>query len=141
MHFHGYLWVGDKAAFDQEWQRRTTAEGFTESELPPMRTAQWLLKAPRLVRGTWRDPRDAAVWLAERLEEYQPRFVSEHHADTARLAALVTAAGERLRGGGDVSWGFYLTRPQFLSLAVVACSPNRAEPGLTCPLPAGFAGR
>lgn len=35
--------------------------------------------------------------------------------------------------GGDVSLGFYLERPAYLSLAVVTCSPNRAKPELACP--------
>lgn len=138
MHFHGYLWVGDKELFDQEWLRRPSAEGFAAAELPPMRTAHWLLKEPRLIRGSWAEPQAAAAWLATRLEEYQPRFAAEHHADSARLAAWATGAAERLSGGTDVCYGWYLARPLFLSLAVVACSPNRFAPGLRCPLPAGF---
>lgn len=34
---------------------------------------------------------------------------------------------------GDLSYGFYLERPSYLSLALVTCSPNRTGPGLPCP--------
>ncbi|MEV6500920.1 hypothetical protein [Streptomyces prunicolor] len=32
------------------------------------------------------------------------------------------------------SYGFYLERPSYLSLALVTCSPNRAMPELACPV-------
>lgn len=53
--------------------------------------------------------------------------------DTARLTRLVHSAAERLRAGADVSYGHYLERPAYLSLAVVTCSPNRTTPELACP--------
>ncbi|MBO4258779.1 hypothetical protein GRC12_33670, partial [Streptomyces griseorubiginosus] len=50
------------------------------------------------------------------------------------LARLVVSAAEHLHSGADVSYGFYLERPSYLSLAVVTCSPNRALPGAACPV-------
>ncbi|MFF4526346.1 DUF6879 family protein [Streptomyces bluensis] len=81
------------------------------------------------------EPKEAADWLGERIAEFATRFFSAAERDTTRLAALVNSAGEQLRGGGDVSHGFSLERPSFLSLALVTCSPNRAKPELTCPAP------
>ncbi|GCB48188.1 hypothetical protein [Streptomyces sp. NL15-2K] len=42
----------------------------------------------------------------------------------------------RLDWGGDVSLGFYLERPFYLSVALVTCSPNLAHPELACPVTA-----
>jgi hypothetical protein len=160
VHHHGYLWTGPKERFDQEALRRpphpepppapvsdadvkaeqllkryreVVAE-FPASDLPPIETAYWLVKPRSLVRGTWGEAKEAASWLGERLAEYAPRFASEGDRDPTRLARLVNAAGEQLHSGADVSYGFYLERPSYLSLAVVTCSPNGANTGLSCPV-------
>ncbi|WP_431989630.1 hypothetical protein [Streptomyces albogriseolus] len=153
MHHHAYLWTGPKARFDDEALRRPphpdpppagsrpelieryrlVAAEFRTSDLPPLETAYWLVKPRSLVRGTWEEAKEAAAWLGERLAEYAPRFAAEHDRDAVRLARLVDSAAERLHAGGDVSYGRYLERPSYLSLAVVTCSPNRAAPGLPCP--------
>ncbi|MGP4003596.1 hypothetical protein [Streptomyces sp. 8N706] len=156
MHFHGYSWTGDKNHFDKEWLRRvpdepwttadpdanaqrqaayrTLSEDFQRSELPPMRTAYWLIKSPRLIRGTWEDAGEAAAWLGGQLAESGEWFASSRDAEPKRRARLVAQAAERLARGEDVSYGFYLRQPSFLSLAVVACSPNKDAPQLPCPL-------
>ncbi|MEG3627110.1 hypothetical protein [Streptomyces poriticola] len=154
MHHHGYLWTGPKERFDNEALRRpphpepppaggkpeliqrhreVMAE-FPTVDLPPLETAYWLIKPRSLVRGTWDETKEAAAWLGERLAEYAPRFASERGRDTTRLAVLVNSAAERLESGTDVSLGFYLERPSYLSLAVVTCSPNRSMPELACPV-------
>ncbi|MGC5342338.1 hypothetical protein ACPXCE_08585 [Streptomyces sp. DT24] len=161
MHHHAYLWTGPKQRFDDEGLRRpprseppppalnddaaaqrlndryreAVAE-FPKSGLPPIETAHWLMKPASLILGTWDGPTGAATWLAEQLALYAARFESTAHRDTTRVAALVTSAGERLGRGGDVSLGFYLERPVFLSLALVTCSPNRAVPASPCPVTA-----
>ncbi|MEU6406100.1 hypothetical protein [Streptomyces sp. NPDC046985] len=154
MHHHGYLWTGPKARCDQEALRRPphpepppagsrpeliqryreVAAVFPTVDLPPLETAYWLIKPRSLVRGTWEEAKEAASWLGERLVEYAPRFASERERDAPRLARLVNAAAERLRSGADLSYGFYLERPSYLSLAVVGCSPNRANVELACPV-------
>ncbi|WP_269853980.1 hypothetical protein [Streptomyces sp. RPT161] len=157
MHHHGYLWVGDKAVFDDDGLRRMPVapwaaddpeetvqrqaayrawtETFTRSEVPPLETAHWLLKSPALIRGTWDDPAEAVGWLDGVLREYGPRFAAEHDRDPERLARQVARAAQTLAHGGDISLGYYLARPTFLSVAVVTCSPNRADPALPCPTP------
>ncbi|MFG2117604.1 hypothetical protein [Streptomyces sp. NPDC048710] len=153
MHYHGYLWVGAKERFDQEALRRPphpvpppagskpeliqryreVAAAFTTVDLPPLETAYWLVKPLSLVRDTWDEAKDAASWIAARAAEYAPRFTSERERDFVELAVLVNLTVETLSSGGDVSLGFYLEQPSYLSLAVVTCSPNRAKPELTCP--------
>lgn len=160
MHHHGYLWTGPKKRFDNEALRRpphpdpppapvsdqdvqaerllkryreVVAE-FPTADLPPIETAYWLIKPRPLVRGTWDESKEAAYWLGEQLAVYAPRFASERDRDTTRLARLVNAAAEQLCSGADVSYGFYLERPSYLSLAVVTCSPNRANAELACPV-------
>ncbi|MHC5905673.1 hypothetical protein ACVNF4_17485 [Streptomyces sp. S6] len=160
MHHHGYLWTGPKERFDNEALRRpphpdpppaplsdqdvqaerllkryreVTAE-FPTSDLPPLETAYWLVKPRSLVRGTWGEAQEAAAWLGERLTDHAPRFSSEAQRDTIHLALLVNSAAERLGSGADLSYGFYLERPSYLSLAVVTCSPNRSLPELACPV-------
>ncbi|WP_406269626.1 hypothetical protein OHT93_16775 [Streptomyces sp. NBC_00191] len=129
MHVHGYLWTGPKQRFDQEGLRRASYA----SDLPPMETAHWLMKSASSIQGTWQEPKEAAAWLGDRLAEYGPRFASETDRDHARLTTLLNSAAERLDWGGDLSLGYYLERPVFLSLALVTCSPNRAAPDLRCP--------
>ncbi|MFF4079080.1 hypothetical protein ACFYZN_06715 [Streptomyces sp. NPDC001777] len=155
MHHHGYLWTGPKERFDQEALRRPphpdpppaggkpeliqryreVAAGFPASDLPPLETAYWLIKPRSMVRGTWDEPGKAAEWLGERLAEYAPRFMSEADRDTIRLTILVSSAAERLGRGANVSYGFYLERPSFLSLALVTCPPPRTHTGHgACPI-------
>ncbi|OII70639.1 hypothetical protein [Streptomyces sp. CC77] len=154
MHHHGYLWTGPKERFDQEALRRPphpepppagskpeliqryreVAAEFPTADLPPLETAYWLIKPHSLVRGTWVEPKEAAAWLGERLAEYAPRFISEAERDPTYLTRLVTSGTGRLSDGGDVSHGFYLERPTYLSLAVVTCSPNHSMAGLRCPV-------
>ncbi|MFJ8335534.1 hypothetical protein [Streptomyces sp. NPDC094437] len=154
MHHHGYLWTGPKERFDNEALRRPphpdppsagsrpeliqryreVAAEFPTSDLPPLETAYWLIKPRTLVRGTWDESKEAAYWLSEQLAVHAPRFASERDRDTTRLARLVNTAAEQLCSGADVSYGFYLERPSYLSLAVVTCSPNRANAELACPV-------
>ncbi|MFI2432547.1 hypothetical protein [Streptomyces sp. NPDC018693] len=155
MHHHGYLWTGPKERFDQEAVRRPphpepppagskpeliqryreVAAEFPTIDLPPLETAYWLIKPRSLVCGTWHEPKEAAAWLGERLAEYAPRFASDRDRDTTRLTVLLNTTAERLESGTDVSLGFYLERPSFLSLALVTCSPNHSKPELACPAP------
>ncbi|WP_416964261.1 hypothetical protein [Streptomyces sp. Agncl-13] len=153
MHHHGYLWTGPKERFDQEALRRPphpepppagsrpeliqryreVAAEFPTVDLPPLETAYWLIKPHSLVRATWDEAKEAASWLGEQLAEYAPRFASAAQRDTTHLARLVNSAAERLESGADVSLGFYLERPSYLSLALVTCSPNWSKPELPCP--------
>ncbi|SOD86303.1 hypothetical protein [Streptomyces sp. Ag109_G2-15] len=157
MHHHGYLWVGAKERFDQEALRRPphpepppagskpeliqryreVAAEFASVDLPPLETAYWLVKPRSLVRGTWGEAKDAAAWIGARVAEYAPRFASEGERHFIDLALLANSTAEKLSSGGDVSLGFYLDRPSYLSLAVVTCSPNRTKPELTCPVEQG----
>ncbi|GGY66464.1 hypothetical protein GCM10010300_07230 [Streptomyces olivaceoviridis] len=164
MHHHGYLWTGPKERFDTEALRRPphpepppppgpedpaaerlfrryrdVASEFPLVDLPPLETAYWLVKPRSLIRGSWDEATDAAVWLGERLAEFAPRFANGWERDSGRLAALVDSAVERLRSGGDVSVGAYLEHPSFLSLAVVTCSPNLGLRHLPCPAAPGAA--
>ncbi|OXY94666.1 hypothetical protein [Streptomyces diastatochromogenes] len=152
MHHHGYLWVGAKERFDQEALRRPphpepppagskpeliqryreVAAEFATVDLPPLETAYWLVKPRSLVRGTWGEAKDAAAWIGARVAEYAPRFASEGERCFIDLALLANSTAEKLSSGGDVSLGFYLERPSYLSLAVVTCSPNRTKPELAC---------
>lgn len=116
----------------QQRYQEAVAEWKT-ADVPPIETAYWLLKPARLIRGTWDEPKEAANWLGQQLAEHAPRFTSEHDRDTTRTVVLVASAAERLALGGDVSLGFYLRGALFLSVALVTCSPNRAESGLLCP--------
>jgi hypothetical protein len=141
VHHHAYLWVGDKRQFDRDMVRRPPGAGgtgeFAGSDVPPIETAYWLLKPAALIRGTWEDPEAAAEWLGCQLGAYAERFGSPHARDSRRRALAVASAVERLGQGGDVSLGYYLGRPLFLSVALVTCSPSRAAgpqgATLSCP--------
>ncbi|MFJ4584397.1 hypothetical protein [Streptomyces echinatus] len=157
MHHHGYLWVGAKERFDQEALRRPphpepppagcgpepaqryreVAAEFPTVDLPPLEIAYWLVKPRSLVRGTWDQAKDAAAWIGALVAEYAPRFASARERDLIDSVVLVGSVAARLESGGDVSLGFYLERPSYLSLAVVTCSPNRSKPELACPVGQG----
>lgn len=111
---------------------------FPTADLPPLETAYWLLKPRSLVRGTWEEPKGAATWLGERLAEYAPHLSADRDPDSTRLGQLVDGVTGRLRAGADVSYGFYLEHPMYLSLAVVTCSPNRVNAELPCPTARDF---
>ncbi|MGM9331270.1 hypothetical protein [Streptomyces murinus] len=154
MHHHGYLWTGPKEQFDHEALRRPphpepppagskpeliqryheVAMEFQASSLPPLETAYWLIKPPSVVKGTWDEAHAAVSWLGEQLIAHSPRFATERDRDADRLTRRLNTAAERLRSGADVSYGFYLERPSYLSLAVVTCCPNRSKPELVCPI-------
>ncbi|MFJ9814400.1 hypothetical protein ACIRU3_03860 [Streptomyces sp. NPDC101151] len=154
MHHHGYLWVGAKERFDQEALRRPphpepppagskaeliqryreVAAEFPTVDLPPLEPAHWLVKPRSLIRSTWDEAKDAAAWLGARVEEYAPRFSSEWERNFIDLALLANSVTEKLSSGADVSLGFYLERPSYLSLSVVTCSPNRSKPDIACPI-------
>ncbi len=87
------------------------------------------------MRGTWGEAKAAAVWIGEALAEHTHRFVCAYDRDATRLATLVDSAAVQLESGRDVSYGFYLEHPSYLSVAVVTCSPNRSKPALACPGP------
>ncbi|MFI1362569.1 hypothetical protein [Streptomyces griseochromogenes] len=153
MHHHGYLWVGAKERFDQEALRRPpypeppptgskpeliqryreVAAEFPTVDLPPLETAYWLVKPRPLIRGTWGEAKEAADWIGARVAEYAPRFSSDRDGNFTDVALLINYTTGKLSSGADVSLGFYLERPSYLSLAVVTCSPNRTKPELLCP--------
>lgn len=84
--------------------------------------------------GTWGEAKEAAAWLGEQITRHAPRFAADAERDIARLARLVDSAAEHLAAGTDVSYGLYLERPSYLSIALVTCSPNAAAPQLPCPV-------
>jgi hypothetical protein len=112
------------------------AAEFPASDLPPIETAYWLVKPRSLVRGSWDDTQEAAVRPGRRLAEYAPRFAAAAQRHAGHLTALVASVRERPASGGDVSPGFCLDRPSYLSPAIVACSPHRERGDLPCPLSA-----
>ncbi|MGI5528726.1 hypothetical protein ACQEVX_15355 [Streptomyces syringium] len=114
-------------------RRREAAVEWRVTEVPPIETALWLVKPPARIRGTWEEPKEAGEWLGRQLMEYAPRFASARDRGAELPVAYVASAVERLMWGGDVSLGFYLGQPLFLSLALVTCSPNRTRPDLPCP--------
>lgn len=113
---------------------REVAAEFPVTDLPPLETAYWLVKPRSLIHGTWVEAKEAAGWLGDRLADYAPRFAFARDCDGDNLARLVNSAAERLDSSADVSLGFYLERPSYMSLAVVTCSPNRSRPELVCPV-------
>lgn len=66
-HWHGYLWTGS----GQEWGRlgKSDSLDLNSPDRPPVRTAEWLRKSPRLLQGTWPDPAAARDWLAGEWEK------------------------------------------------------------------------
>ncbi|MFE7276070.1 hypothetical protein [Streptomyces sp. NPDC057623] len=103
-------------------------------DLAPPETACRLVKPRPPVRGTWHEAKEAAARLGERPAEHAHRSAVERDRDTGHQSRLVDSAAVRLTTGADVSYGFHLERPAYLSPAVATCSPNRSTPTLSGPL-------
>ncbi|GAA4635909.1 hypothetical protein GCM10023196_083450 [Actinoallomurus vinaceus] len=134
MHFHAYGYQGPGEAIrPYDAVRSPGGVGFETSPVPPERTAAWLAKPARFIKGTWDDPAEAVAWLERQYAEIEPSIAHpelRRHAPTVRTMAA-TALGT-LRRGNDVVWVWWLTGGNYVDLVVVCC-PNRDQDG-HCPL-------
>ncbi|WP_059007049.1 hypothetical protein [Streptomyces specialis] len=134
-HFHAYHWQGERRLFDQEADRRPgtpPSPGFLTNPCTPLRINHWLLRPATAITRTCADAAEAAAWFRRESERAAPAFAVED--DRATLPSRVEAAAARLARGEDVHAGWYLRGTGFLTLDTIGCSPNRADPGLPCPL-------
>jgi hypothetical protein len=112
-HFHCYRWSGS----GQEWDRimRTDTLDVASPDRPPVRTADWLIKSPRLIAAVHTDPADARDWLVTEWEQAKPRALNPvpdwvRTDDRAARALLAIETGcwptwsQWLAGGAIVLW-------------------------------------
>ncbi|WP_275557453.1 hypothetical protein [Streptomyces sp. 5-6(2022)] len=133
MHHHGYTWLGSAHELLKDGPRRPLHPEFRSSKVVPLECAHWLLKPASFILGTWTDPGQAAQWFGRQARDFASSFASERERDGARLADAAGRAVERVMSGEDVVGGWYLTGQRFLSVSVIACSPHRLRPEITCP--------
>lgn len=153
MHFHAYSWIGacgPKSDFYKEIGRRppprsvepgdpqvsadfikTHMLDWKASDLPPVEIAHWLLRSPKHIKGTFKEPAAALPWLSEWLDRMP--YASARDKDDWVRYRRVLSAGEELSRGQSLSLGWYLTEQRFGSVAVVSCAPNNYYPGIACP--------
>ncbi|WFB09596.1 hypothetical protein LRS74_23030 [Streptomyces sp. LX-29] len=132
-HHHGYVWSGHGSQMKTDGPRRANSPDFRTATITPLELADWLRKPPQFVRGTFRDPQEAANWVAEQTQEHSPSFESDHARET--LHAHIESAGAAVRGGEDFCGGWWLKGGRFLSVCLIACSPHRMRPDYGCPKP------
>ncbi|TDC75476.1 hypothetical protein E1283_12400, partial [Streptomyces hainanensis] len=106
-----------------------------------MRISDWLLRPAGAVDATFREVGDAVAWFEERVAVAAPGFASVEEREPARLAAKVVHVEGVLRRGGDAHAAWYVQATGYLTLDLVACSPNRGNPGLRCPVHPGDVAR
>ncbi|MGW3229388.1 hypothetical protein [Kitasatospora sp. NPDC001095] len=108
---------------------------FEQRTVPPMRTGHWLLRRPSyLADQTWREPKEAAEWLAGKYERHPPAPLSDGRPIHPGLSAKVEYATAALTNGTDVVWMHYMPGERMFSASVIVC-PNRHLANLPCPLP------
>ncbi|MCD9589087.1 hypothetical protein [Streptomyces sp. 8ZJF_21] len=119
----------------QEWKQIAAASpAFMASEVPPLEVPHWLLRPARMIKATFEAPDRASAWYKRQVSEVSPAFAAHHDKDPSRQAEWFATADGRLRWGGDVVGGWYLRGTGFVSVQVVACSPNRIRPTIPCPM-------
>ncbi|NUH40615.1 hypothetical protein HUF15_28370 [Streptomyces samsunensis] len=151
-HWHCYRWTGERRTLDdesarrpphmvvrdisaQEWKQIAAASpAFMASEVPPLEVPHWLLRPARMIKATFEAPDRASAWYKRQVSEVSPAFAAHHDKDSCRQAEWFANADGRLRWGGDVVGGWYLRGTGFVSVQVVACSPNRIRPTIPCPM-------
>ncbi|MCM3807064.1 hypothetical protein ND808_14435 [Streptomyces sp. DR7-3] len=119
----------------QEWKQIAAGSpAFMASEVPPLEVPHWLLRPARMIKATFEAPDRASAWYKRQVSEVSPAFAAHHDKDSCRQAEWFANADGRLRWGGDVVGGWYLRGTGFVSVQVVACSPNRIRPTIPCPM-------
>ncbi|KUJ66912.1 hypothetical protein ACZ90_31205 [Streptomyces albus subsp. albus] len=133
MHHHGYVWLGSGHDLAKDGPRRPEHPVFATSKVVPLELAHWLLKPRSFIHGSWADPSAAAAWFGQQAREHAAQFASAYDRDPERLAAKIESVTRTVAGGEDVAGGWYLTGQRFLSVCLIACSPNRLRPEYACP--------
>ncbi|MDH2391808.1 hypothetical protein QCN29_24125 [Streptomyces sp. HNM0663] len=132
MHHHGYTWLGSGFELHRDGPRRHGHPDFEASGVPPLEVAQWLLKSPRLIQGSWEeDPDGAARWYGEQARAHARGFADPH--DREVLERRVRGVPERLRQGQDAVGGWWLDGRRFLAVVLVGCSPHALRAEYHCP--------
>ncbi|WP_461032543.1 hypothetical protein [Streptomyces mayteni] len=140
-HFHAYRWSGDRRTYDREGPRRPGSAEFANNPCTPVRISDWLLRPAGAIAATFREVGDTVAWFEEQVTIAAPGFASVEEREPARLAAKVAHVEGVLRRGGDTHAAWYVQATSYHTLDLIACSPNRANPGLPCPVhPGGRAG-
>ncbi|MEW1721883.1 hypothetical protein [Streptomyces sp. NPDC093109] len=129
-HHHAYLWLGhgDILVKPGDAHRRPGHPEFPSAPVMPLESADWLLKAPAHVRGTFARPRDAADWYVEEFTQHASALTGSY-ARAADPAQLI----RRLEDRHDIVGGWWLTGGRFLSLNLIACAPHPLRPHHGCP--------
>ena len=138
MHYHAYEYRGPgepaTKAFDPT--RTPGGAGFESATTPPEGASAWLLKPPRMIRGTWDDPTKPVEWLRERYAEIADSLMNPGlNTQAPGLETLADSALSNLVGGDDVVWARWLRGGSYACFAVICC-PNRNG---SAPCPVGRA--
>ncbi|GII77482.1 hypothetical protein Sru01_24640 [Sphaerisporangium rufum] len=128
MHLHCYRWTGRGADRARESERRPPHPAFPASPLPPMRTCDWLLKPRTRIDASPATVAEAVAWLTRRYRSAAESFLHPDGEARIGLDLRLHLAEEHLAGGVDVQWGIWLRGGDFITAAVICCSPNRHAP-------------
>ncbi|WP_432096391.1 hypothetical protein [Streptomyces sp. bgisy100] len=128
-HHHGYTWLGhgDTLIRPGDAIRRPTAPDFRTQPVMPLECADWLMKAPELIHGTFEDSESGATWYEQQLDAHRDAFPAHVPAPDR------TETVRRLAAGEDVVGGWWVSGGRFLSVNLIACSPHRLRPERVCP--------
>ncbi|WP_433469560.1 hypothetical protein [Spirillospora sp. CA-128828] len=94
-HYHCYKWSGS----GQEWDRlgKTDTLDLNSPDRPPVRTADWPIKSPRLIAAVHTGPKDACDWLIAEWDQARekalnpvPEWVSSEDRAVRALQAIET---------------------------------------------------
>ncbi|WP_244409917.1 hypothetical protein [Streptomyces albofaciens] len=111
-HWHAYTYTG------RAYPDGAVRQGQAPADFPPFLVEDWLRRPPRSIEATFFDIDQAVGWLETQLKQNQP-VDAEGIPIPERLRAARARLGEQVQK--DVVWGWYTTRQDFASRALIAC--------------------
>ncbi|MET9468476.1 hypothetical protein ABZY44_27555 [Streptomyces sp. NPDC006544] len=103
--------------------------------MAPIEPANWLLKSPQFIKGTFEDVEAAVDWFHGQIKVYAERFDGDHAADPETIRLQLEGARESITHERDVVGGWWINGGStFYAVHLVAC-PNFFRPDYACPKP------
>lgn len=135
VHHHAYTWVGSGNDYGNDSVRRPTNPQFATLSIAPIEPANWLLKSPKFIKGTFDDVDAAVEWFGQQIKEYADRFDGEHARDPETIQAKLEGARDTIIRERDVVGGWWGSGGStYYAVHLVAC-PNFFRPDYACPQP------
>ncbi|MFI9202657.1 hypothetical protein [Streptomyces sp. NPDC053048] len=134
VHHHAYMWLGSGADYGNDSIRRRSNEQFSSTSVAPIEPANWLLKNPRFIKGTYSESEiDKALAWFESVVKAHAESIPDHAREEDTIRNQLEGVRQSMKDGRDAVGGWwYKDGRTFLSVSLVAC-PNWWRPEYKCP--------